>query len=110
MDKTFKIVGNDISDGYHTFTELYEHRCLLFIALCMQFKDKAFYKKDYENWFCIYLELPEGQISYHVPNTYLAIAEKHFTYSPNHYKWDEHTSYDVVDRLKTFIEPTPLET
>lgn len=23
-----------ISDGYHTFDELYEHRCVLFMALC----------------------------------------------------------------------------
>lgn len=31
-EKAFKIVGNDLSDGYHTFDELYDHRCLLFLA------------------------------------------------------------------------------
>jgi hypothetical protein len=25
---------NDISDGYHTFKELYDHRVKLFVALC----------------------------------------------------------------------------
>lgn len=27
-----------ISDGYHDFEELYEHRCRLFIALCNALK------------------------------------------------------------------------
>ncbi len=26
--------GVDVSDGYHTFGELYDHRCALWIALC----------------------------------------------------------------------------
>lgn len=26
--------GVEVSDGYHTFTELYEHRCTLWITLC----------------------------------------------------------------------------
>ena len=32
MGKQFEIQDNDISDGYHTFSELYEQRALLFIA------------------------------------------------------------------------------
>jgi hypothetical protein len=102
MGKTFQIVNDDISDGYHTFTELYKHRYFLFLALCMQWKDKVYYKKDYENFFCIYLELEEGQISYHVPNIYLELAEKNFTHSPNHV-WDGHTSDDVLSRLFELI-------
>ena len=31
-EKIFKIVNGDISDGYHTFDELYKHRCLLWIC------------------------------------------------------------------------------
>lgn len=40
MSKKFQIEGGDISDGYHTFDELYEHRCLLFIRLCLLQPDK----------------------------------------------------------------------
>lgn len=96
--KSFKIVGNDLSDGYHTFDELYEHRVILYLSICVLNKEKCFYKKDYDSWFCVYLETDHGQISYHVPNKYLSIAEKHFTYSPNH-KFDGHTSEKVLDRL-----------
>lgn len=98
MSKIFKIVGNDISDGYHTFDELYEHRVILYLSLCMSKKEKCYYKKDYEKWFCIYLETDHGQVSYHVPNKFLGIAEKNFTYSPDH-KFDGHTSSDVIARL-----------
>lgn len=98
MSKTFKIVGNDISDGYHTFDELYEHRVALFLALCNQNGTRVFYKQDYEEWFCIYLELPCGQISYHVPNKFLPWAKERFTHSPNH-EFDGHKSPDVIGRL-----------
>lgn len=98
MSKKFEIVNNDISDGYHTFTELYEHRCLLFLNLCMKNKERCFFKKDYEEWFCLYYEGDAGQISYHLPNEFLPIAEKNFTHDPDH-KWDGHTSSQVVERL-----------
>ena len=40
----------DASDGYHTFTELYEHRIALFIALCRaRSEDDKFYGID-EIW------------------------------------------------------------
>lgn len=39
MSKTFKIQNNDISDGYHTFDELYEHRVLLYLNLCLHNPD-----------------------------------------------------------------------
>ena len=39
-DKTFTIKNGDISDGYHTFDELYEHRIALFITLARLLIDK----------------------------------------------------------------------
>lgn len=99
--KTFKIVGQDLSDGYHTFDELYEHRVCLFLALCSSLKEKVYYKLDYDEWFCIYLELDEGQISYHVPNKYKIYAEKNFKYSPDH-EFDGHTSDQVLARLTEY--------
>ena len=32
--KWLRVDTNKISDGYNTFEELYEHRCLLLINLC----------------------------------------------------------------------------
>lgn len=99
MSKNFKIVGNDISDGYHTFDELYEHRCLLFINLCLAAVNfKSAWKQDYETWFCLYLETPQGQISYHIPNKYLFLIEDKIPFEPD-YKWDGHTSETVLERL-----------
>ena len=55
--KTFKIVNGDISDGYHTFEELYEHRCALFVALLIKSPDISWYSlkhsdgSDWPGWF-----------------------------------------------------------
>lgn len=100
MSKTFKIVGNDISDGYHTFDELYEHRCLLFLYLVRMNADKARWKLDpgFGNWFCLYYETPSGQISYHVPMKHLHLIQPFVTQDQN-YKWDGHTPEQVLQRL-----------
>lgn len=92
------MVTGETSDGHHTFNELYEHRVRLYLALCYQLGNKVFYKKDYDEWFCIYLETERGQISYHVPNKWLPFAEACFTHSPDH-KFDGHTGADVLERL-----------
>ncbi len=97
--KTFKVVNGDISDGYHTFDELYEHRCLLFINLCLMDKDNCFLKKDhYKGWDCIYWLSPSGQISYHVPVSMRPLYEKTFLATPRDY--DGHESKDVIFRLR----------
>ncbi len=60
-----------ISDGYHTFDELYEHRMVLFSIICNQNKDKAWKSKlhhdgtMYENYFIVGLNTSLGQYSYH---------------------------------------------
>lgn len=99
MSKQFKIVNGDISDGYHTFDELYEHRVVLYMALAKASNWPAFYKLDYEEWFCLFLETPKGQVSYHLPNKYLDNVKTFAVLSPDHI-WDGHTSADVLERLK----------
>lgn len=99
MGKTFKIVGSDMSDGYHTFDELYEHRCLLFVRLCALLPATAAWRPDFEGWFCLYLELPSGQISYHVPNKYLPLVEGRVLRRDD-YAWDGHTGAQVIERLQ----------
>jgi hypothetical protein len=101
MSKTFKIVNGDISDGYHTFDELYEHRCHLFLALALSQKEKALWRPDYDGWFCLYLNSECGQISYHIPDKMLHFVENKVKRIPaGESAWDGHTSADVINRLK----------
>lgn len=109
MGKKFEIVGSDLSDGYHTFDELYEHRISLFLALCWQMGSKVFYKlpePDFAGWFIVYLELPTGQISYHLPEIYLHTVGSFATHDESH-KWDGHDSATVLSRLKRLMGDTP---
>lgn len=99
MSKTFKIQDGDISDGYHTFDELYEHRCLLFINVCMADRSNAFWKEDFAGWDCIYWESPSGQISYHVPTSMRPLYEGKIEHDPQHV-WDGHQSTDTIFRLR----------
>ena len=99
-----------VSDGYHTFDELYEHRCLLWIALLNQltcgaveglsFKTRRNKEgKEWPGWFIAGLDVDGiGQISYHLPDKYwdlLNVNERHHNRS-----YDGHTSQDVIERLK----------
>lgn len=104
---------NGISDGYHTFGELYDHRITLFITLCRQLIspfNRYFPKvwrsklhadgKGFPRWFILGInEKPGEQITYHIPMdrwdeclfaTYLERAPE----------WDGHTPQDVIERLK----------
>lgn len=88
-----------IGDGFHSMEELYQHRSSLFINLCNLLPDKAVYKHvGDEDYFLLYLELPTGQISYHLKIDYLKYLHKDIKEDNNH-KWDKHTQYDVIKRL-----------
>ena len=104
-----------VSDGYHTFEELYEHRIALFMALCEAFKHideewgsegrevwKSKLHSDgtsFEGWFILGIGKEKGeQMTYHLPNREWdnacgRILEK----AP---EWDGHTPADVLERLK----------
>ena len=88
-----------VSDGYHTFDELYEHRNLLFINYCLLRIPASWVKvaEDYPGYFCLYTGTPHGQISYHIPNKYRYLVEGIIHEKPG--VWDGHTSQDVIDRL-----------
>lgn len=109
--KEEKLDTNKISDGYHTFEELYDHRIALFITLC----EKMYYSEDcdreiwrskkhhdgssYEGWFIAGIGTKKGeQISYHLPMKYWDMLSVHHTYRKAP-EWDGHTPADVVDRL-----------
>jgi hypothetical protein len=104
----------DYSDGYHTFTELYEHRITLFIALCKVMHDNDYYAvwrsrlhpdgTGFPGWFVLCLECVETgqQMSYHLPDSVWEACNfvgKAGTYdkAPS---FDGHTSADVLAKLK----------
>ena len=101
-----------ISDGYHTFDELYDHRITLYIALCRNLKDdlgdwryvwrsqKHSDETNYDGWFLLGIGTEKGhQITYHIPNEQW--EETNFATTlikaPD---FDGHTSADVLERIK----------
>lgn len=104
---------NKITDGYHTFGELYEHRITLFIVLChiLQARSKTYdiwkSKKhsdgsNIDGWFVLGIgKVPGYQITYHIPISKWDMCEvKELELAPI---WDGHTSEDVLSRLKTLL-------
>jgi hypothetical protein len=97
MDK-----GN-ISDGYHTFDELYYHRMILFAVICNQNKNVAWKSKRhddgtmFDNYFIVGVENTKGQqFTYHYKLDYWDLFE--IEDIPKAPKWDGHQPKDV-DRL-----------
>jgi hypothetical protein len=101
----------EVSDGYHTFDELYEHRHSLFLALmrCLPYCSWLSRWHDdgtfSEGVFICGIDLPcaGGTVTYHLPErlwaTAVATGAKKLERAP---KWDGHTSDDVVSRLIHF--------
>jgi hypothetical protein len=94
----------DVSDGYHTVDELYDHRGSLFILLCLQMQGQVYYKLDSTSpgWFILYLETKYGQISYYFKDAFLPAIQNVAIYDAEHV-WDGHTSKDVLDRMNCLI-------
>jgi hypothetical protein len=60
-----------ISDGYHTFDELYYHRMVLFAVICNTHKDLAWKSLKhadgtmYDDYFVVGVTTPQGDYTYH---------------------------------------------
>src|SRR6188472_1874918 len=78
--KSEGIDTNLISDGYHTFAELYEHRIVLYMALCRILDDTGLAQvwkskkhadgSEWAGWFVLGINHEDGQqITYHLPNS-----------------------------------------
>lgn len=102
--------GN-ISDGYHTFNELYDHRCHLFIAL-MRSNPAISWRannhsdgSNYTDWFVAGMHLPTGDISYHLPNWMWEMLDRcGIKTSLRAPEFDGHSSSDVVKRLAKWFD------
>jgi hypothetical protein len=112
-----EVWANDVSDGYHTMDELYQHRYALFCALCKIYDNYVtplssrvtVYKSKkhhdgtmYEGWFIVMMIVkrivgPPIQISYHLPLEWwdkFKVMEKETMW-----EWDGHNSNEVLKRL-----------
>jgi hypothetical protein len=96
----------ELSDGYHTFNELYEHRHTLFMALMNTNKHMDFWKSKlhsdgtmFDDYFIAGLNEVAGKIiTYHLPMSYWDLID--CTVIDKAPEWDGHTSNDVLARLK----------
>ena len=100
----------EVSDGFHTFRELYDHRCTLFLAFLSLVNNGWYSSKhsdgtDMPGWFIAGVEIEEGkQITYHLPDKYLRIAGDRLYYKERAPEWDGHTSEDVLARITDWID------
>ncbi len=101
----------EVSDGYHTFNELYEFRKVYNAALFNEWAAQGKYcvhksKKHFEGdvcfgggWFIVVAILPQGQISNHYE-----LNDWDLFQIPEHekalFEFDGHTAKDVLERLK----------
>ena len=98
-----------ISDGFHTFDELYAHRIVLFNCLLKLNKEISWKSKKHSDGgqlagvFIAGMDLPEGQVTYHIPDRFWEKLQdiKTLERSP---PWDGHCSNDVVKRLNEWCE------
>jgi hypothetical protein len=97
-------IGN-LSDGYHTFNELYHHRAVLFSVICNSMPERAWKSKlhdtgdMFDGMFIVGIETNEGQATYHydVDPYWDMFHVKELERAP---KWDGHTPQDAIERIR----------
>lgn len=116
--ETIKEDKGNISDGYHTFNELYEYRLLYNASMFNELAKQNLYDVHKsklhsdgtipfgdENWFIVQAELPTGQISNHHEMKDWDLFQVPIKEKANPY--DGHTPHDVAKRLREFLTPKP---
>ena len=96
---------DDVSDGFHTFRQLYYQRMMLFAAIVKQNKDKAWKSLRHEDgelcfgggWFIVGVNTPEGSYTYHYEANYYSLFDCKELERGKH--WDGHTEKDVTRLL-----------
>ena len=102
INKEVIVNKGQISDGHHTFDELYHHRMVLFSLVCKQHKEKAWksLKHDdgtmYEGFFVVGITTPKGDYTYHYKMEHWDRFDVKIL--PNAPLWDGHKPSDI-DRL-----------
>lgn len=96
-----------VSDGSHTFDELYFHRMTLFAVICNSHKKLAWksWKHDdgtmFDDYFIVGVETPQGQYTYHYQSEHWNLfAVKELDFAP---RWDGHQASDIF-RLFSILD------
>ena len=106
----------EISDGYHTFNELYYYR-MLYNAAFFNLLPKEWVHKSKKHhtgeecfgggWFIVMANLPTGQISNHYELKdwdLFQVPEKEFAD-----EWDGHTPQEAAERLYKYLQQEQLD-
>ena len=96
---------DDLSDGFHTFRQLYYQRMMLFATIVKQNKDKAWKSLRHEDgelcfgggWLIVGIDTPEGSYTYHYEDNYYSLFDCEELERGKH--WDGHTEKDVTRLL-----------
>lgn len=108
MEAIYVPDAGSVSDGYHTFNELYHQRAILFAAIVNTYPDKAWKSLKHEDgkycfdkngdWFIVGIDTPEGSYTYHYEtDKYWDIFKCQVLECGKH--WDGHTEKDVTRLL-----------
>lgn len=97
----------EVSDGYHTFNQLYHQRAILFATIVNQNKDKSWksFKHSDGNycfdsngeWFIVGIDTPQGSYTYHYAKEYWDMFDCEELECGK--EWDGHTEEDVTRLL-----------
>lgn len=97
----------EISDGYHTFNELYDHRMVLFSVICNTYKEEAWKSWQhhdgtmYDDYFIVGVQTPQGQYTYHYhKDNWDKFNVKELEFAP---EYDGHLPKDIT-RLNSLLK------
>ena len=101
----------DLSDGYHTFRQLYYQRMMLFATIVKQNRDRAWKSLKHEDgelcfsggWFIVGVDTPQGSYTYHYESCFYSLFDCQELDRAKH--WDGHTEEDVTRLLSLEQEP-----
>lgn len=96
---------DDLSDGFHTFRQLYYQRMMLFATIVRQNREKAWKSLRHEDgelcfgggWFIVGIDTPEGSYTYHYEDNFYSLFDCKELECAKH--WDGHTEKDVTRLL-----------
>ena len=101
----------ELSDGHHTFEELYRQRMVLFCTLCntypeLSWKSKKHFDEIHDPMFpgdfIVGINTPEGVATYHFKMTYWDLFQvpvmEHAPY------YDHYTSEMVLERVSSLVK------
>lgn len=103
----------EVSDGYHTFNQLYYQRAVLFACIVKQNKNKAWKSFKHSDgkycfdsngeWFIVGIDTPQGSYTYHYAKEYWDMFDCQELDCGK--EWDGHTEEDVTRLLSLEQQP-----